>query len=225
MSDELLVDVWSDIICPWCYIGKRRLEQAVQRFAARESVRVTWHAFELDPTAPRAYEPGSTLASRLAEKYGKPLAVAREMMDHVTEVAAADGLEFHFDRAKDGNTFDAHRLLALARATGRAGALGERFMRGYFSEGEAIGETESLVRLAVETGFSEHDVRAALESEELARAVRKDQADARALGIRGVPFFLVGQKYAASGAQPSDLLAQLLERAWAEKSTNSRPMA
>ena len=138
---KLRVDIWSDIVCPWCYIGKRRFEAALAKFEHAADVEIVWRAFELDPSAPRVREEGS-YAERLANKYRMPVPQAQAMIDRTTGLAAAEGLEFRFDRAKSGNTFDAHRVLHLAHERGVQDALKERLMRGYFTDGAAIGEVD-----------------------------------------------------------------------------------
>ena len=216
----LQVEVWSDIACPWCYVGKRRLEEALERFAARNPgdppVQVRWRAFELDTGAPRRADPDVSYAERLARKYATSIARAQRMIDGMTATAASAGLDFHFERIRPGNTFDAHRLLHLAAGRGLGGALKERFLRGYLTEGEPIGEPEALERMAVEAGLEQDEVRALLAGDERADEVRADEARARALGIHGVPHFLVGGRHAASGAQPPEVLLALLERNRAE---------
>src|SRR5689334_7936255 len=144
---SLRVDVWSDIACPWCYVGKRRLEAALARLPGREDVEVVWRAFELDPSAPRVRDPAMSYAERLASKYRTSTARAEEMIRRMTETAAGDGLDFRFDRIRSGNTFDAHRVLHLALERGVQDAVKERFLRGYMTEGEPLGEPEALIRL------------------------------------------------------------------------------
>lgn len=214
--NKLSVEVWSDIACPWCYVGKRRLEAALARFPRRDAVDVVWRAFELDPAAPRVRDPDVSYAERLAKKYGASVADAEGMIRRMTDVAAEDGLDFHFERIRPGNTFDAHRVLHLAGERGVQDAVKERLLRGYMTEGEAIGEPEALVRLAGEAGLDPAEVRAMLATDTYAREVRADEEQARALGIHGVPFFVFGARYAASGAQPAELLLGALEKAWAE---------
>jgi predicted DsbA family dithiol-disulfide isomerase len=215
MPKKLHVDVWSDIVCPWCAIGKRRLERAIEQFAHREDVDVTWRAFELDPRAPAGYpaEQGDN-AARLGEKYGRSRAEALAMMRNVEQTAAKDGLDLRLTTARTGNTFDAHRVLKLAADHGLQGAVKERLMRGYMTEGEAIGEREVLVKLASEAGLDANEVREALAGDRYASEVRDEERGARTLGINGVPFFVFGGKYAVSGAQPSQVLLGALERAW-----------
>jgi predicted DsbA family dithiol-disulfide isomerase len=208
------VDVWSDVACPWCYVGKRRLEGALARFPQRSDVRVTWHAFELDPGAPRVRPPGVSHVERIAKKYGMPIAKAEAATQHLVEVAVAEGITMRFDRIQGGNTFDAHRVVHLAGQRGVQDAVKERLLLGYFTEGEAIGEPEVLVRLAGEAGLDAEEVRAMLGGDALASAVREDERQASELGIRGVPFFVIAGRHGVSGAQPVDALLSALEKAW-----------
>lgn len=213
---RLRVDVWSDIACPWCYVGKRRLEAALARFPYRDEVEVVWRAFELDPSAPRERSSEGTYAERLAKKYGSSVAEAEGMITRMTDVARDDGLDFRFDRIRPGNTFDAHRLLHLAGERGTQDALKERLLLGHMTEGVPIGDPETLLRLASEAGLDPDEARATLASDAFAAEVRADEDEAAALGIHGVPFFVLGGKYAVSGAQPTALLLGALEKAWQE---------
>lgn len=213
---RLRIDVWSDIACPWCYVGKRRLEVALAGFPHRDAVEVVWRAFELDPSAPRELGATPPYAARLARKYGTGVTEAQAMIDRMTATAAADGLDFHFERIRPGNTFDAHRLLHLARERGLQDALKERLFRAYLCEGEAIGDPAALARLAAEVGLAAEEATAALASERYAREVRADEDEARRLGIRGVPFFVFAGRHAVSGAHPSEALLRALTTAWAE---------
>ncbi|HEX8908323.1 MAG TPA: DsbA family oxidoreductase [Anaeromyxobacteraceae bacterium] len=206
------VEVWSDIACPWCWIGKRRLEAALARLPEPRGVEVVWRAFELDPASPRVL-PAEPYAERLARKYGTGVAEGQAMIDRMTSVAAADGLAYRFDLIRPGNTFDAHRLLHLALERGVQGAVKERFLRGYLSEGEAIGDPEVLCRLAIEAGLSAAEVRRVLASDTYAHAVRADEAEARRLGIDAVPFFVLGGRYGVAGAQPVGVLHEALAHA------------
>ncbi len=205
------VEIWSDIVCPWCYVGKRRFEAALEQFAHRDEVTVTWRSFELDPSAPREREVDG--ATHLAQKYGRTREQAEQMQAQMTEVAAGEGLEFRFDRARAGTTFDAHRLLHLAEAHGRQDAVKERFLRAYLTEGEPIGDPDALQRLAVDAGLPEDEVREVLLTDRYAEEVREDERTASDLGISAVPFFVVDRAIGASGAQPPELLLELLRRA------------
>ena len=206
------VEIWSDIACPWCAVGKRRFEAALEQFEHRDDVTVTFRSFELDPDAPPARE-GST-AEHLAKKYGTSLEQALAMNERMTETAAGDGLEFRFDLARGGNTFDAHRLLHLAAAHGRQHELKERLMRAYLGEGELMSDHAALTRLALEAGLPEDEVRDTLATDRYAAEVREDEATARGLGISAVPFFVVDRAFGAAGAQPPEVLGEFLQRAW-----------
>ena len=212
---QLTLDVWSDIACPWCWVGKRRLEGALARFEHREQVVLRFRAFELDPSAPAVQDPSVSYAARLARKYGMSDAKAQGMLEQMASTAAADGLDMRFDRIRPGNTFDAHRLLHLAHACGVQATLKERLFRAYFSEGEAIGERSALARLAGEAGLASADVERVLASDEGAREVRADEAEAAAHGIRGVPFFVFARQLGVSGAQTPEVLLGALAQAWA----------
>jgi predicted DsbA family dithiol-disulfide isomerase len=209
------VEIWSDIACPWCYVGKRRFEAALAGFEHRDAVNVTWRSFELDPAAPREREVDG--ATHLAQKYGTTREQALEMHRSMTEAAAADGIEFRFDIARGGNTFDAHRLVHLGAAHGQQDEVKERLMRAYHSEGERIGDPETLERLAIDAGLPEDEVREVLHTERFTEEVREDERTAQALGITAVPFFVVDRAYGAAGAHPPDSLRGLLEKAWAER--------
>lgn len=208
------VQIWSDIVCPWCAIGRSRFAAALADFAHRNQVEVVWRSFELDPAAPRILD--QDLTDHLAAKYGMDRAGAAQMQARMTQVAADEGLDFHFERARSGNTFDAHRLLHLAAARGRQDAAKERLLTAYLSEGQPIGDPETLVRLVAEVGVDADEARAVLAGDAYADAVRADEREARALGITGVPFFVVDRRYGVSGAQPSEVLLEVLERAWSD---------
>jgi len=213
---KLRIDIWSDIACPWCYIGKRRLEQALAGFPHAAEVEIVWRSFELDPSAPRVRDSTQSYAERLAAKYRTPVLQAQAMIDRMVETAAKDGLDFRFDRARSGNTFDAHRLLHLAHERGLQDALKERLFRAYLTEGQAIGEHDVLAQLAREVGLDDAEVREVLDGDRWAREVRADEALARELEISGVPFFVLGGQLGVSGAQPVEVLRGALDRAWRE---------
>ncbi len=212
----LRLDIWSDIVCPWCYIGKRRLEAALALFPHRDAIELVWRAFELDPGAPRTRDTTGSYAERLATKYGSSVAEAETQLRRMTDLAAAEGLDFRFDRIKPGNTFDAHRVLHHAATRGVQDAVKERFLRGYMTEGEAIGDPGVVARLAGEAGLEPDEVHAVLASDDYARDVRADEQEARELGVTGVPFFVFGRKYAVSGAQPAEVHLRAIEQAWRE---------
>jgi predicted DsbA family dithiol-disulfide isomerase len=209
------VEIWSDVVCPWCYIGKRRFETALAAFDHRDEVEVEFRSFELDPRAPR--ERTGDPAVHLARKYGMSEERARASQSHLTDVAAEDGLEIDFALARPGNTFDAHRLLHLAATRGCQPELKERLLRAYFTEGRAIGDPGALASVAVEVGLDADEVAEVLDGDRYADDVRADESAAEELGIGGVPFFLVDRRFAVSGAQQADVFARALERAWSKR--------
>ena len=211
------VEIWSDVVCPWCYIGKRRFEAALSRFAHRDQVEVVWRSFELDPTTVSELAPGGPdHAERLAAKYGMSPAQARDAVAGVTAAAAGEGLDYHLETSLPANTFDAHRLIHLAAGHGLQDAAEERLMRAYFTEGQALGDPAVLVRLAAEIGLDEAEAERVLAGDAYADAVRADEAEARSLQVTGVPFFVMDRRYGVSGAQPAAQLLAALEQAWAE---------
>jgi predicted DsbA family dithiol-disulfide isomerase len=207
------VEIWSDVICPWCYIGKRRFEQALALFDDRDDVEVEWRSFELDPSSPREPQP---LADRLAQKFNVSHDEAVAMNERMTETASGVGLQFRLDVAQSGNTFDAHRLIHLAATHGLQDAMKEALMEGYFSEGRAISDRETLVELAARAGIDTDEARATLEGDRFADAVREDEKLATGFGINGVPFFVLDRHFGISGAQPVEVLVEALEQAAAE---------
>jgi predicted DsbA family dithiol-disulfide isomerase len=209
------VEIWSDVVCPWCYIGKRRFEAALAEFPHAAHVEVVWRSFELDPAAP-AVRDGSNV-ERLARKYGVSAEQAQAMLDRMTLVADGEGLPFRLDIARSGNTFDAHRLLHLALQHGVQDALKEALLAAYQVEGEVISDHDVLTTRAVVAGLDEREVRALLDGDRFAAEVRRDESEAQELGISGVPFFVVDRRYAVSGAQDSDVLLGVLERAWSAR--------
>jgi predicted DsbA family dithiol-disulfide isomerase len=213
MPDRLLVEIWSDLVCPWCYLGKRRLEQALERFPERDRVDVLWRSFELQPDAPATAEPRT---EALARRYGMSAAEVSQHDHQMRTLTAEAGLEYRPERILAGSTFDAHRVLHAAEAAGLQGQANERLLRAHFAEGRALTDRDTLAALAGEAGLDAEAVRDALETDEHADAVRADEQEAADLGVTGVPFFVLGRRYAVSGAQPPELLLQALETAFAE---------
>jgi len=205
----LTVEIWSDVVCPWCYVGKRRFEAALAGFEHRDEVELTWRSFQLDPHAPRERDGSS--AEHLASKYGMSVEQAERSNAQMTELAASEGLEYHLDRTRGGNSFDAHRLIHLAADHGRQDEMKERLMRAYFTEGEPVGDLDTLARLAGEVGV---DAEPVLAGDGYADAVLADVELAARIGIRGVPYFVLDRRFGVSGAQPAELLLQALEKAW-----------
>jgi predicted DsbA family dithiol-disulfide isomerase len=221
------VEIWSDIACPWCYIGKRHFEAALAGFEHADDVSVTWRSYELDPSAP-AEVPGQS-AEIIARKYGMSPDQARAAEARVTAMAADAGLDYHLDRSRLGSTFDAHRVVHLANEHGLQDAMKERMFRARFIDGELMSDPEVLLAAAVEVGLPEEEVRATLASDRFADEVRADEETAREFGITGVPMFVVDRKFGASGAQPSEQLLGLLRHGWesrdADPQLQSRPTA
>ncbi|MGH7860991.1 MAG: DsbA family oxidoreductase [Candidatus Dormibacteraceae bacterium] len=208
------VDIWSDVVCPWCYIGKRRFESALADFAHRDQVQVRWRSFELDPTTQdRGQE---DLTGRLARKYGISREQAGTMNSRVSTAAAAEGLQYRLDIARPTNTLDAHQLLHLAAEHGLQDQLKERLMAAYFTQGAALNDRETLLQLAEEVGLDRTAAAAALDQEAFVSAVREDETEAAQLGISGVPFFVLDGRLGVSGAQPPALFLEALDAAWKE---------
>jgi len=208
------IDVWSDVACPWCYIGKRRLEAGVRE--ADADVVVRFHAFELQPDA--APEPGAHEIDVLAPRMGGRERT-EQMFEQVTQVAAGEGLTYRFEDVVAANTFDAHRLIQLAKGHGREAETVERVFAAHFTEGVDVGDQEALVELAVELGLDATEVREALETGAHADAVRADEQAASQLGITGVPFVVIDGRYGVSGAQPAALFAEGIRKALADRSS------
>ncbi|MFG6491976.1 DsbA family protein [Microbacterium sp. P03] len=218
MTDAIKIDVWSDIACPWCYIGKRNLETGLAAVAADDDapvVEVEFHSYELSPDTPVDFDGGEY--DYLAEHKGITPDEARQMLERVTGVAAEAGLEYRFDLLKHTNTVKAHELLHFAKAHGAQRELAERLMSAYFTEGRHVGRIDDLVALAADAGLDPEAARQALESDQFLADVRADQAQATAYGINGVPFFVIDGKYGVSGAQPAEAFSQIARQVWLER--------
>jgi predicted DsbA family dithiol-disulfide isomerase len=208
-TKTIQIEIWSDLVCPFCYIGKRNLENALQRFAARERVQIYWRSFELDSS--RQKKPNGTVYELLARKYGQDLDWAKRATAHTTLRAKQVGLVFDYDRVIPANTFDAHRLIHLANQHGLQAQAEERFMSAYFTEGKNINDAATLQQLAIGIGLKEADVKDTLQSEAFAADVRQDEREEMKLGITGVPFFLFNREVPVSGAQPPEVLLSTLQ--------------
>ena len=207
------IEIWSDILCPFCYIGKRRLEKALATFPHAGAVEVQWRSFELDPTADPA--PGENQYARLARKYGQTEAWARQTSANMVQMAAEEGLAFDFDQLVPANSLNAHRLVHLAARHGRQDAAKERLFKAYLEEGLNINDDAVLTRLGAELELSAAEVTELLASNEFEQQVRQDEYEAQQIGVRGVPYFVFDDKYAVSGAQPAELFKEVLQKAWA----------
>jgi len=206
------VEIWSDIACPWCYIGRRRFEKALNQFEHRDQVEVIWRSYELDPNAPRDY--AGNVNDLLAQRYGMSREKAESLNVHVSALAAQEGLEYHLDRAHPVNSLDAHRLIHLAADHGLQGQMKERLQKAYFTEGLVVSDLDALVKLAVEVGLDADETRQVLQGNLYVDAVRADIRRAQMIGVNGVPFFVLDEKYAVSGAQPVEVFLTALEGAW-----------
>ncbi|CAL4859639.1 DsbA family oxidoreductase [Microbacterium sp. MM2322] len=218
MTDPIKIDVWSDIACPWCYIGKRNLETGLAEVATDADaprVEVTFHSYELSPDTPVDFE--GTEIDFLSHYKGMPADQVEQMLERVTGVAADAGLGYRFDILKHTNTVKAHELLHFAKEQGMQKEMTERLMSAYFTEGRHVGRVDDLADLAAEAGLDREAAREALESGRYLEAVRADQAQAQAYGIQGVPFFVIDGKYGVSGAQPAAAFAQIARQVWAER--------
>lgn len=208
------IEVWSDIACPWCYIGKHRLDTAISSFAHADEVEVVWRSYQLDPDAPRVTD--KNLNQTLSEKHGISLAQAVAMNDKMRRMGAKEGLIYRFDVARYGSSFDAHRLIHFARTHGLQSAMQNRLFAAYFGEGKALGDHATLLALALDAGLPELEVRDVLASDAFADQVRADAEEARQLNVRGVPFVVIDRKYALPGAQPVEVIGDALRQAWSE---------
>lgn len=202
------VEIWSDFACPFCYIGKKHFEKALQKFGNSEKVKITYRSFELDPKAPKSYP--KSIYEVLANKYGQTVEWARNANERVVKIAEACGLDFQMDRVIPSNSFDAHRLNQLARAKGVQDEFQESLFKAYFTEGLDIAKEPELLKLGERAGLNPEDIKNVLQSKDYAAEVREDEKQAREFGITGVPFFLFNRQYAVSGAQPPETFLELL---------------
>jgi predicted DsbA family dithiol-disulfide isomerase len=208
------IEIWSDVVCPWCYIGKRRLEAALARFPHRHGVEIVWRSYQLDPTAPK--EPTETAQAMLSRKYGMTPAQAAGAQNRLIMLAAEEGMAWKHEHSMHLNTLDAHRLLHLAAEEGKQGELKEALLHAYFGEAEVVSDHDVLRRVATGVGLDADRVELVLRSREFEAEVEADIAQAARYGATGVPFFVIDEKYGVSGAQPTELFTQVLERAWSD---------
>ncbi len=213
------VEIWSDVVCPWCYIGKRRFEAAVRQFEGRLDVEVVWRSFELDPAAPKVI--GKDMATLLSEKYRMSKEKATESIANITNLASSEGLEYHLESAKMGNSFDAHRLLRLAVLKGLGDAMKERLLKAYFTDSMEISSQKVLVELGTEVGLRDTWILEMFAGDSMAQEVRDDEALASKYGITGVPFFVFDSKYGVSGAQATEVFVGVLNKVCEESSALS----
>lgn len=209
------IEIWSDYMCPFCYIGKRRLEGALEKFTHSGEVQIIFKSFELEPQAPK--DSNKPMIEHLAEKYGITAEQAKQMVNNVMIQAKTAGLNFTFDGMKLTNTFDIHRLTKWAKEKGKDKEFTEKVFHAYFVENARIGNNEVLLQLASEAGLEKEEAKAVLDSDLYAKEVHQDEFEAKALNVRGVPFFVINRKYALSGAQPEDVFLEVLQKIWEEE--------
>lgn len=208
------VEIWSDYQCPFCYIGKRRFENALKKFAPRDQVEVVFKSFELDPNAERNVS--LSQQDMLMKKYNMSAEQVKASNDNLTAQAKAEGLEYHLDKTIITNTFDAHRMTQFAASKGKEKEMNERLFYAYFTEAKHLGERETLLSLAEEIGLDKKETKEMLDSNLYTAEVRTDEQEAGLLGVRGVPFFVIDRKYGISGAQPTELFLETLQKVWTE---------
>ncbi|GAA2174804.1 protein disulfide isomerase FrnE [Arthrobacter parietis] len=208
------IEIWSDVKCPWCFVGKRRFEKALAEFPHRDSVEVTWKSFQLDPTLPEHYD--GTEQQYLSERKGIAPEQVRQMWNQLTTSAADVGVNFDFDSVVVGNSFPAHRFLHLAKSLGHGNEAKEAILSAHFEQGLNTSDTDVLVKLGNDLGIDEQSVRDTMAGDRFADDVRRDISEAQTLGVSGVPFFVIDRKYGISGAQPVELFRQALDQAWQE---------
>ncbi len=214
------IEIWSDIMCPFCYIGKRRFEAALNNFENKDKIEIEWKSFQLNPDMQT--DPKKSINEYLSEIKGWSLSQAKAMNASVTEMAKGVGLNYDFDKVVVANSFDAHRLIQLAKKKGKGDVAEERLFKAYFTEGKNIADHDTLVLLGIDIGIAPEETKALLNSKQLSDEVNADIQEAQQLGIHGVPFFVIDRKYGISGAQESSTFLQALQKASADKTTEKR---
>jgi len=217
---KMRVDIWSDVMCPFCYIGKRRFEGALAQFENRDDVEIVWHSFQLDPDVKA--QPGKDVYSWLAERKGQSLDWSRQAHKQVAEMASGVGLQYNFDNAVIANSFDAHRVVQLAKKYGKSDAMEEQLFKGYFTDSKNIGSHEVLIEMATAIGIDADETAEVLKNDTYADAVQADIDRAAQIGINGVPFFVINNKYGISGAQATETFTGALNKAWEEYATEKK---
>ncbi|HTK18801.1 MAG TPA: DsbA family oxidoreductase [Mucilaginibacter sp.] len=221
-TEKMKVEIWSDVMCPFCYIGKRRFEDALRQFTHKDQIEIEWKSFQLNPDLKT--DSTININEYLADKKGWTLDYAQRMNDHVTEMAAQVGLTYDFDKAVVANSFNAHRISHLAKKHGLGDAMEETLFNAYFTEGKNIDDEETLINLGGSIGLKAEDIKQTLDSHDFADAVKHDIAEAQYLGIQGVPFFVMNNKYGVSGAQAVPVFAETLEKSFGDwQQENAKP--
>ena len=220
MKNQLKVQIWSDVMCPFCYIGKRKIEEAISQFDNKDSIEIEWKSFELDPRF--VATSGETIADHLAEKYGRDIDWAQSMLENTTQTAKSNGLDFHFEKAILANSLNAHRLLHLAKKHNRSNELKELLFKAYFTEGKNVNDWNTLEEIGQKAGLHIDEIKQLIDTDTYTKEVRQDEQEAQSIGVTGVPFFVFDNKYAVSGAQPTEVFLKTLEKAWEEGSFETK---
>nr|WP_315258100.1 DsbA family oxidoreductase [uncultured Flavobacterium sp.] len=219
MKNQLKVQIWSDVMCPFCYIGKRKIEEAITQFENKDFVEIEWKSFELDPRF--IVTSGESIADHLAKKYGRDIDWAQSMLESTSQTAKSNGLDFHFEKAILANSLNAHRLLHLAKKNNRSNELEELLFRAYFTEGKNVDDWNTLQEIGQKADLHIDQIKELTDTDIYTKEVRQDQQEAQTLGVTGVPFFVFDNKYAVSGAQPTDIFLKTLEKTWEEGNFNT----
>lgn len=214
MKNKMKIEIWSDIMCPFCYIGKRNLETALKQFEHKDHLEIEWKSFQLDPSIPEGVT--ETNQEYLEKRKGMPAAQVKGMLDNVTQSAKQVGLEYHLDKSIVVNTLNAHKLIQFAKTKGLGDQAEERLFRAFFTEAKNIGNLDTLIELGQEIGLGAAELKPIFSDDNYTDLVRKDLLEAQQIGVQGVPFFVLDRKYAVSGAQPAETFLQSIERAYAE---------
>lgn len=215
------IHIWSDVRCPFCYVGKRKFEKSIENFEHKDKIKVHWHSFELDPNIKT--EPGVNSIDHLALSKGISRANAEQMMGHVVKTAEDTDLVFNFDKSVVANSFNAHRLIQFAQSKGFGNQIEEAMFKAHFTDGTNIDDKQELLKIAENIGLDKKETQSVLDSDQFSDVVREDEINAQKLGIRGVPFFVFNNKYAVSGAQPVDVFDEVLETSWKEFNQSDSP--
>jgi predicted DsbA family dithiol-disulfide isomerase len=216
------VDIWSDVRCPFCYIGKRKFEMALEKFSNKNDVQVEWHSFELDPTL--ITNKDENHVNHLFEAKGISKEQVDQMHGHVQKMASEVGLDFHFDKVVVANSFNAHRLIQLAKTKGVADDVEEALFKAHFVEGKNIDDAETLMHIGISAGIDKDELKTLIDSREFSKQVRQDEQQAQLYGINGVPFFVLNNKYGVSGAQPQEIFLEALTQAWDDFAKEKKPV-
>lgn len=220
MENQLKIHIWSDVMCPFCYIGKRKIEDALSQFENKESVTIEWKSFQLDPSF--VATPNESIVDHLAEKYSRDTDWAQSTIDNMTQNAKTSGLDFHFEKAILANSLNAHRLLHLAKKHNLSNELEELLFKAYLTDGKNVNDWDTLKEIGIKIGLELTEIEQLMLSDIYTKEVNQDQQEAQSLGVTGVPFFVFDNKYAVSGAQSSDVFLKTLEKTWEEGKFDSK---